>query len=281
MNGRKTVLVLLLAVSLVSLAAPAAASHGHRRSVVVWNGWYPNPWYPWGWGWGAWGGGWGGAWGGGVSVYPNQNATHGALDLDVSPEKAEVYVDGNLVGRADDFDGFPDYLWLPKGTYDVVIYMDGYQTIARQYTIYPGMVIDVEDRMVPGASVRPEDLVSKSTVHRDERLRRDREAEQEWRRSRAWRDDAGESAPGRSPQALDARGEPGRLVLSVEPGDASVYLDGRFLGTADELAHLRSGLIVDPGEHRLEVVRPGKEQEARDFSVEAGAEVRIEIELED
>jgi len=278
MNRKKVFLLLLLMLVAVGvvLAQPASASHRHyRHGGIYWNSWYPSPWYPWGYG------GWG--WGGGVVVYPNTNFRHGALDLDVTPEQAEIYVDGNLVGRADDFDGFPDYLWLEKGTYDVVIYAEGYQTIARQYSIYQGMVIDVEDRMTPGESIRPESLVAKSTVNRDERLRRDRESEEDWRRSRAREDDpkAYEPAPPeRRPQALDARGEPGRLVLRVEPGDATVYLDGRFLGTGDELARLRSGLIVDPGEHRLEIVRPGREQKTESFTVEAGEELRLEIELE-
>ena len=55
----------------------------------------------------------------------------------------------------------------------------------------------------------------------------------------------------------DVRSQPGVLMLHVEPNDASVYLDGRFIGTGEELSRLRSGLIVDVGSHRLEVVRPG------------------------
>lgn len=281
MNGKKKLFVLLLLIVAASalLVAPASAGHRHHaRGGIYWNSWYPSPYYPWGWG--AWGG-WG--WGGGVVVYPNSSFRHGALDLDVSPEQAEIYVDGNLVGRADDFDGFPDYLWLEKGTYDVVIYLEGYQTIARQYSIYQGMVIDVEDRMTPGEAIRPESLVSKRTVNREERLRRDRENEDEWRRSQTWEDDQGvvePRQPERRTQEFDARGEPGRLVLRVEPGDATVYLDGRFLGTGDELSRLRSGLILDPGEHRLEVVRPGLEQKSKSFTVAAGEELRVVLDLE-
>jgi hypothetical protein len=224
---------------------------------------------------GAYGGGWGY-----TSVYPSPGATHGALDLDVSPERAQIYVDGELVGTADDFDGFPDFLWLEKGTYDVVIFNPGFQTIARQYSIYGGLVIDVEDTMVPGQETQPQDLISKSTVNRDERLRRDRENEEELRapgerRRREVRETTA------APDRLDARGEPGRLVLRVLPDDASVYLDGRFLGTGREMARLRSGLIVDPGDHHLEVVRPGRQSRDESFTVEAGEEVSVDIELDE
>jgi len=277
---------LLVAVAALALAtaAPASAGGGHHHSHggpyigIQWG-------YPWGHPWGYYGApywGWYGsyAWGGPYpAVYPRDGYRFGALDLDVSPERAEVWIDGKLAGVADDYDGFPDYLWLEKGTYDIVIYLPGYKTLARQYSIYPGLVIDVEDRLEPGEATHPSQLATQSHERRDERLRRDYERQQEL-------GIAEEPAPRpetepASPAELDARGEPGRLLLSVTPEDASVYLDGRFLGTGRELARLRAGLIVDPGEHTLQVVRPGREEQSRTFRVEAGREVELAIELDE
>lgn len=215
-----------------------------------------------------------GAWDG-PRVYPRAGERYGALDLDVSPERAEIWIDGQRVGVADEFDGFPSYLWLDSGTYDVAIYLPGYKTLARQYTIYGGLVIDVEDRLEKGESVHPSDLAATSTVNRDERLRREQE-----RRERALADRsrsaASDPAAGR---ALDARGEPATLAIRVEPADASIYLDGRFLGAAGDLARLHGGLIVDAGSHTLEVVRPGYASERRDFSIAAGEDLQLDVEL--
>ncbi len=129
-------------VATAGTTAVTAATTAATGSAV---GWYGYP------GWGGYYGGYGGygyygapGWGY-TSVYPAVGATHGALDLDVSPESAQIYVDGQLVGIADDFDGFPDFLWLEKGTYDVAIFAPGFQTLARQYSVYGGMVIDIED----------------------------------------------------------------------------------------------------------------------------------------
>jgi hypothetical protein len=235
-------------------------------------GWYWGPYASWYWPW-WWDRPYGG-YGYGSPGYGRSEDALGALDLDLAPERAEVYVDGERIGLADDFDGFPTYLWLPRGTYDLVFYRDGYETIARQYSVYPGVVIDVEDRMVPGDSVRPEDLASKSTVNRDERLRRDRERAAEAPGRRPYRPEAAPEEP------YDVRGEPGRVALQVLPEDASVYLDGRFVGTGGELARLHAGLIVDPGSHRLEVVRPGYDTQETQFEVEAGEEVTVEVDLE-
>ncbi|HKH46080.1 MAG TPA: PEGA domain-containing protein [Thermoanaerobaculia bacterium] len=82
----------------------------------------------------------------------------GRLDLDVSPGRTQVYLDGQYLGIVDRYDGWPSYLWLEKGTYDLVFYLDGYKTLVRRVTIYPGAVLGLEDRLEPGPSVRPEDL---------------------------------------------------------------------------------------------------------------------------
>lgn len=235
---------------------------GYYPGWYGWYGWYGYPYY-----------------GPGVVVVPGGSQVHGAragaLDLDVSPERASVYLDGRFVGVCDDFDGFPDYLWIEPGTHDLAIYEPGFVTIARQITVEAGELIQVDDQMEPGDAVKPEDLASKSTVRREERLRRDRERLEE----NAVRPPSAEpSSDGRG--ALDLRGEPGRLQLGVVPEDASVYLDGRFLGTGEELARLHSGLLVDPGQHRLEIVRPGYRSVERSFEATAGAEVELEIELE-
>jgi PEGA domain len=187
----------------------------------------------------------------------------GALDINLKPDKTEIYLDGQRIGVADNFDGFPSYLWLEKGTYDLVFFKEGYQTLARQYSIYPGIVVDVNDRLVPGESILPEDLVAKSTAIRDERLRRDEErvAEAERRETR------------RSSSSVS------RLHLAILPEDAAIYLDSEFLGTGFELAQLSAGLIVEPGEHVLEVVRPGFASEQRSVNLAPGQQLDLKIEL--
>ena len=67
--------------------------------------------------------------------------------------------------------------------------------------------------------------------------------------------------------------------LNVEPGDASVYLDGRFIGTAGEIAQLPNGLLIDAGAHKLEAVRPGRRAMTKEFTAEAGSESKIDLTL--
>jgi len=249
-------------------------------------GWYDDP-YGYGYGYGYPYGGYGGYGGYGHRYYDRSDT--GALDLDVSPGRTHVFVDGEDLGIVDRYDGWPSYLWLPRGTYDVAFYLDGYKTIARQITIYPGTVIDIDDRMEPGDAVRPQDLATKTHERRDQRMTYERERQgridrqhgdddEDWQdrvhRDRGRRDDDHD----RGGPAAD--GSRSHLRLSVQPEDASVYLDGQFVGTGTDLSLLRGGIMVSPGNHKLAVVRPGRRAVEKDFTVKDGEDVRLEIALE-
>jgi hypothetical protein len=266
-------------------------------------GYHHNYWGPY-WGWGLWDWWFGDDY---YGYYPGYNYPRyygdrygdrydrgtGALDIDVSPGKAEVWIDGRYTGTADDFDGFPQYLWLDKGVYDLVLYREGYTTIARQVTVYGGSVVSIDDRMQRGESVKPQDLATKTHERRDERVRSEDERRDELaRRDQANMDDWRERARrriedrdrydrgdqnGRDEAAADGGA---RLHLQILPSDASVYLDGKFIGTGVDLERLRQGVRVEPGEHRIAVVRPGHKADEQRFTAAAGQDVDLNIELE-
>ncbi|HEX4499040.1 MAG TPA: PEGA domain-containing protein [Thermoanaerobaculia bacterium] len=269
-----------------------------------WDGWYGDPYYY-------------GYYGDGGSYYDRGDADRsgdydrsdmGALDLDVSPGRTHVFVNGEDLGIVDRYDGWPGYLWLPEGTYDIAFYLPGYKTIARQMTIYPGSVIDVDDRMEKGESIRPEDLATKTHDRRDDRLRFERQRQeqldrqgggdddQDWRdrvrHDRMMKDDdqGGDSGDNHGDNnrgedrdhghAMRGDSAQSHLRLAVEPRDASVYLDGQFVGTGTDLSLLHAGLPVAPGSHKLAVVRPGRKAVERTFDVKSGGDVELEIALE-
>jgi len=266
--------------------------HSHRHIDFFWPyGW--GWWLGWNWSYPYWGYpnygyyGYGayGAYGYPPPSYPHRGGYPyssgpgmGALDTDVWPSRTQIWIDGRYVGFVDQFDGWPRYLWLPRGTYDVVFYLEGFQTLARQYTVYPGLVIDVEDRLEPGEAIHPTELAPAETPRRDARERAEREqraaaGEPEWRqRVRADREEALE----RAPDAADG----GWVFLGVRPADAAVYLDGEFVGTGGELSG-RRGLAVEPGTHELSVVRPGYASHTLEFEIEPGGELDLDVALEE
>lgn len=185
----------------------------------------------------------------------------GAVDVDVRPKGAAVYLDGQRIGKVGEFDGFPGYLWLEEGTYDLVFYKEGYETLHEVVTIYPGLVIELEKRMADGVATPPEEIVP--PPHE---------------RPRAADGDSGDD-PDRERRRVVVGTDAARIYFFVEPADASVYLDGRFLGTAEELGDLRSGLMVNPGAHELTVMHPSFESEEVDLEVAAGEDLELEVHL--
>ncbi len=101
---------------------------------------------------------------------------NGAVDCDVSPEDARVYVDGRERGEADDFDGFPGYLKLRPGRHRIEFRAPGRRTLIYKVDIHRGWLFDIDEEMEAGD---PEDaLVRRSGPppgyrHRRHRDRRD------------------------------------------------------------------------------------------------------------
>lgn len=163
-----------LVLGLFALSAPAEARRGHggvrghvgARVVIrtpvfygVWGIPYYAPYYT---PYGAYGPyGYYGYYGppyraeGGMSLQIARLNGWGALDLNVKPRKAEVWVDGRYVAQARELDGYPTYLWLDEGRHTIVVRKGGYQSFEQTFDIHAGEVIPLQLRMTPGASGPP------------------------------------------------------------------------------------------------------------------------------
>ena len=95
---------------------------------------------------------------GGLTLDIAKQAGLGAVDLNVKPKKAEVYVDGEYAGLVRNFDGYPAYLWLSEGVHQVVVFHNGRKTEAREFTVRKGEVIDFYLRMQDGEAVAAQEL---------------------------------------------------------------------------------------------------------------------------
>ncbi len=215
--------------------------------------------------------------------YPSR--FYGRLDLEVRPKKTtQVYIDGNYVGVAASFDGWPEHLWLEKDSYELIFYNPGYETVVRHVEVRPGALIRIREDMRPGESIPPEELTSAREPEAPRygpgsRGYAQREPAYE-RRAPLPPAAPREPAPPAGSGVTDVRPEPARVKLVVAPADATVYLDGRFLGVAGELGEQRSGILIDPGEHVIEVVRPGYRGQELKFEAAPGGEVELEVDLD-
>ncbi|KYF93930.1 hypothetical protein BE20_07880 [Sorangium cellulosum] len=66
-----------------------------------------------------------------------------------------------------------------------------------------------------------------------------------------------------------------RLLLSVDPPDAEVFIDGRAVGPIARTYKL----FLDPGQHMVRARAPGREDALQMVRAEAGAEIELSLQL--
>jgi len=267
MRGR--ILATTVAVLMLGLAGQADAHHHHWGGHFgVGFGWYP--WYPW-WAWSDWP----------VSVSALERPDVAVVDTDVSPEHARVFLDDKLIGTADNFDGFPDYLYLEPGSYTLEFKLQGYRSETVKIEAAAGKYFPIEMDLTrnPAESPspwydRPEGLPTARVFGPKDRPQA---PEQEAAPDVSLRPELRERGAGegerhvvRALAALDFR---------VSPDNASVYLDGEFIGTGRELSRLERGLATTAGPHRVEVMAPGHKPESLEVSVDEGARQQVIVDL--
>jgi hypothetical protein len=161
-RSRRTV-VAAVALALFALGASRAADahpRGRGRVVVYGGGYYGfNPWFGFGAGFGPY---WG--WGpyypgfyppGGVDMSAAMVAGYGAVELNVKPNRADVWVDGRYVGEARDLDGYPSYLWLADGPHRLAVHKGGYLVFDEPIDVRRGMKTEIKLKLEPGDSPPP------------------------------------------------------------------------------------------------------------------------------
>ncbi len=264
-------------------APPRGGGHhySHPRSNWYWGaGW--GPYWGSGWGWG-----WGPFWGttvvyGGPTIDTRRFAV---VDTDISPEAAEIYLNGKYIGTADDFDGYPGYLYLRPGTYGLEFRHPAYEPLKlslkarrgekydfdQELKLLPGQgklsYFDPPDRGTPLGRVFGPDVAGSQTGTEGE------EPEQ-------FKEESSTSEP--PPPRMDVRAavpEKSRLRFRVLPEDAVIYLDDRYAGEGRELME-SPALRVKPGLHRVTAMRPGYRSKTVEIDAKPGEITDVSVELE-
>lgn len=79
----------------------------------------------------------------------------GAIDTDIEPEEAQIFLDGKYVGTADDFDGWPTYLYLRPGTYHLEAYLSGYEPLSIEVEVRAGQRLRLNQKLIPAGRHQP------------------------------------------------------------------------------------------------------------------------------
>jgi hypothetical protein len=238
--------------------------YGYQHYPYYWYLGYPGLFY-WRWGWPWLYDGWCG--------YPGQcnptvyqvlrlRSDPGVVETDVKPKRAEVVVDGEVVGEARDYNGNWDLLFLQPGLREIRFRAPGYMTLTLWMEVEPGGYLRIKERLAQGEGEDPRSM--------------SKPPEQEKQPATAAA--AEESGPTTGPPVSTIR--QGLLRIKASPPDAAVYLDGEYLARADELERMHGALPVAQGRHLVEAVRPGYAGESIEIVVggDEPSEIRLDLE---
>jgi hypothetical protein len=187
-----------------------------------------------------------------------------ALRIDGDKVEAEVYVDGYLAGRVDDYDGNLQRLYLRPGEHELTVYLDGYHTVRQQMYLNPGATKTLRFNMEP---LGPGETAERppAPVERTERADPTQRIEPQDPMTRPYTRDPAPSS------------RYGTLSLRVQPSDAEIIIDGeRWSVTAGEA---RIAIELSPGLHRLEIRKEGYEAYAEDIAVRDGRLLPLNVSL--
>lgn len=155
-----------------------------------------------------------------------------AIDVNIVPQEAEISLNGVVMGTAEDFDGFPNFLIVEPGTHTVHARARGFKTYEVTIHLAPGEQVNLNKRMDAGIDpVSPSSNAGTTADTSEER------------------------------QSPLPAVEPVLLRLNCSDPEASIYVDGVFVGTARQIAGLHGPLQLDPEAVKLAVVTPDHRRE--------------------
>jgi hypothetical protein len=181
----------------------------------------------------------------------------GSARLQVTPRNAQVFIDGYYVGLVDDFDGYLQRLHVEPGEHELQIYLDGYRTIREKVLFRPGATLKVAYAMQPLAAGEPNE--ARPAPDPNARAQQDptRRPNDRYRRS--------------------PEGEFGTLSLRIQPGDATVIVDGQEWDRPE--GEERFLIDLPEGTHEVEVRKEGFKPYTRTIQVRRGQTLTLNVSL--
>jgi len=212
-----------------------------------------------------------------VEIPVELKAKAGELAIQTDPSGASIYVDGRSVGVSP-YEGKA----LPPGTFRVRLAKEGYESWEKEVAVEIAKRVEILAYLKPidgsleilsepsGAKVSMngkeigETPLTVSRVQPGEHVIRIVKEEYA-----SYEERMNVKGTNRTIRASLQR-MTGELLVSTEPEDSSIYIDGKAVGTSPF-----EGKTLSPGKHKVKIVKEGYEVWERDVVVEGGKRVEI------
>ena len=193
-----------------------------------------------------------------------------SLRLQVSPREAEVFVDGYYAGTVDDFDGTFQRLRVEPGDHELEVFMPGHRSYQQRVYLQPGKTFNVRHEMEPlgpgeAEPVRPVGQPRPAYPPPSQPPQAPNEP-----RDRGQAPAGPEQGRDRAP-----RSSFGALALRVQPGDATVTIDGEPWENSGDNGQLI--VQIAPGVHHVQIRKDGYRTYMTDITVHPGETTTLNV----
>lgn len=191
----------------------------------------------------------------------------GRLDYRITfhtdPDDAEVLLNGEFIGLAYEFASEEAPLILTSKDNELVLRKRGYEEVSVDLWEYQGVDIHIEETLTPiegygDSPVEEEKPVNERNPPKVEEMK---------------------EMPPPPPPPPEPSAEPVPVTLSIQPVEAAVYLDGKFLAVIPENGKI-TNLRLAPGEHKVEICKPGFKTISNTISLSEGKPLDLVFSLE-
>jgi PEGA domain len=275
-------------------------------------GWYPyySPWYPFY----PYRFGWYGPYPYPYPYYPyypsypygySPDMLTASMRLEVKPADADVYVDGYLAGKVNNFDGMFDRLRVKPGEHELVLYHDGYHEVQQHVYLGPNSDQKVQFAMQPLSAGEPNDARPTPPPNSDANPTTNEVEPYQMnqpppgygrggpppgygqggappsRQGEPPQSHQGEMPPSAGPPHSDqTTPDPrsfGALSLLVQPSDAEILIDGASWSGAS--GESRVVIQLPEGRHHIEISKGGFAKYVEDVGIQRGRTLSLNVSL--
>ncbi|MCU0285394.1 MAG: PEGA domain-containing protein [Acidobacteria bacterium] len=198
----------------------------------------------------------------------------------VTPDDANVLLDGKFIGEAYEFATREEPLQLHSLNHELVIKKEGYRE----------ELINLLDYSTTNITIRLNLMAEKSYYQSQEKKRKVKDLETEMAETAKTGSKPGyvpvpKTEPENVPpleteknEDTDMKEELLNVMLEIAPKESSIYLNGKFWGIAPENGII-DNLRLEPGKYTLDIVKPGYHSIKKEFDIK-GQDVKLSIKLE-
>jgi len=203
-----------------------------------------------------------------------------SLKVEVQPKSAEVYVDGQLAGTVDQFDGMFQSLSVEPGGHEITIYLAGFRTIRQQLYLSAGSTQRIKGAMAqlaPGEPNEPRPQPAQGQPEPQYQMVPQYSSPQpQYRGPPPQGPPPDRPAPDSNPPLL-GNSRFGQVAIRVQPADAEVLINGEPWRNPDGAERLL--VYLSPGTHRIEIRKDGYDAFVTAVEIKRGEVTPLNVSL--